>query len=522
VTQDSSANEAELGVADYQFLDSKYNIYELKKGDELVESKGSRCDGTSNIEESLKANEMTDLALKIRQLDARMEKVELKLFSGSMEKLNFGSSSGTIATPMSSGQMTGMGRNEGIVAEIKACFRVLKEHRFATCQSLVLVAIVTAMVSFAIMQFSNVDESGDSLYKPIKIAGKDEFYLNEELDYTIPKHYFLIHMQGATIDIPRLYNDAFNENCEGSLVSCLTGYMNDFLTDPGDPGITASCDMVAADEETGLLATAEIELRDLSLYADEIGTARWNGTGKGVFGVLLKLEFESLPTHMNGPLSCSIGLDIRRINEMLPGFGYNIYFMVSRTDEDSGLTGFSQYLDSWSQLWRYDDIVTKNFVYVYEESTIDTQSKFQAEIYVENKVLSSLVTSLSLDTLLTIETYPNPSIVHYVTYDNYTYMDWLADMGGYLSIAVGFFVFMATRITKLAHRGEVFHTHHGILPIFSLPHRNAEELARLRFIVLENLGVTVEEYFGKSYQKHLTARINNSFRGWNDKINDGL
>jgi hypothetical protein len=119
-----------------------------------------------------------------------------------------------------------------------------------------------------------------------------------------------------------------------------------------------------------------------------------------------------------------------------------------------------------------------------------TQSKFQAEIYAEK--------SVQVGTSLTIETYPKPNIVHYVSYNNYSYMNWLADMGGFLSIAVGFFVFTATKITKLGHRGEVFHANHGILPIFSLPHRNAEELARLRSIVLDTLGITEEEFLGNS------------------------
>jgi len=504
----SSANEVELEVEDKKYLDSQYAKYEGQSDDQSVESRDTNGD---------KSDLIADLALKICLIDERLEQVEAKLLSGTLDKVSFkkkSNSPGKISSPLDSGQITCRARNEGIFAEMQACFRVLKEHRFAACQSLLLVTIVTAVVSFAIVLYSNVDESNDSLYKPIKIAGHDDFYLNEELEYTIPKHYFLMHMRGRTQDIPTLYNnsrwkDSFNENCGETVASCLAAYMNHILTDPDDPGITASCDMVAADEETGLFANAKIELRNLSFYVDEIGTASLSGTDLGIFGVLWKLEFDALETHMTGPLYCSIELDITKMDQMLPEFLLEIYFMVSRTHEDSGLTGASDYIDSWSKLWRWDDILSKNFVYVYDESTLDTQSRFQAEIYVERRVLSSLETSLSRDTLLTIDTYPNPTIVHYVSYDNYTYMNWLADMGGFLSIAVGFFLFSATRVTKLAHRGQVFHTHHGILPIFSLPHRNAEELARLRFIVLESLGVTEVEYFGNAYQKKLTNRIQN-------------
>jgi len=482
---DSSTGEIQqLEAADYKFLDSKF---------ESCESRNSQ-NGTPDKEGSLQDAQFTYLARKITQLYERLGKVEAKLLSGCFDepeiKIRRCSTLTKIASPLYVRSITTVPRNEGIIVKIRTCLRVMKAHRFATLQSLLLFTIIAAMVSFGVTQLLNVDESRNAQYKPFKIEGMDEFFLNEELEYTIPKHYFLIHMQGWMPDIPNLYSDIFNENCEDTLDSCFAGYMYAILTEPGDPGISASCQMVAADEENGLFDSAIIELRNLSVYVDEIGTARLNGTGFGIFGVLLKLEFEALATHMNGPLYCSLELDMRKMREMLPDFRYEIYFMISRTDEHSGLTGTSYYIDSMSKLWRWNDLLSKTFVYVYNEFTYDAQSKFQAEIYVEKRA--------QLGTSLTIETYPKPNIVHYVSYNNYSYMNWIADMGGFLSIAVGFFVFTATKITKLGHRGEVFHSNHGILPIFSLPHRNAEELARLRSIVLDNLGLTEEQYLGYS------------------------
>jgi len=485
--ESSTGELQELGVADYKFLDSKFMSCELRNSD----------NGTNDREESLEADQLAFLVRKITQLDERLEKVEAKLRSGSVDEpdivraRNISGSLAKIATPLYGRSMTSIARNEGVLVKVQTCLRVLKAHRFATFQSLLLFTIVAAMVSFGVTQLLNVDESKNSQYKPFKIEGIDQFFLNEELEYTIPKHYFLMHMQGWMPDIPNLYSDLFNENCEETLDSCFTGYMYAILTEPKDPGITASCQMIASDEENGLFNTAIIQLRNLSVFVDQIETVRLNGTGFGIFGVLLKLEFEALATHMNGPLYCNLELDMTKMREMLPDFRYDIYFMISRADEDSGLTGTSYYIESMSKLWRWnDDLSTKNFVYVYDEFTYDTQSKFQAEIYAEKRVQSG--------TSLTIETYPNPNIIHYVSYSNYSYMNWLADMGGFLSIAVGFFVFTATKITKLGHRGEVFHANHGILPIFSLPHRNAEELARLRSIVLDTLGITEEEYLGSS------------------------
>jgi len=212
-----------------------------------------------------------------------------------------------------------------------------------------------------------------------------------------------------------------------------------------------------------------------------------NGTDFGIFGVLLKLEFEALATYINGPLYCMLGLEVNKTMEMLPAFVFDIYFYVSRNDQDFGLFGSSYWLDSMTKLWSTSDAVSKYFMYGYDEATYDTVSNFETETYVEVREQPG--------SSLTIQTYPKTAIVHYVSYNNYSYMDWLADMGGVLSIAVALFVFTASTITKLAQRGKMFYTSYGILPLFSLPHRNAEELAKLRLIVFDALGITELEYF---------------------------
>jgi len=501
VPSSTSADELQTWVPNCELQALTHANCEITCGHDSVGSRSYESDVTTKKKEGMEVDELKYLEQKITQLDKRLERVEASLLR-SKYKPSSNLSKSELATSVEPDLITGIPMNESVLTETLTCFHVVKSHRFATFQSLLLLSVIVAMVSFGITQFLNVDESEDSLYKPLKIESKDEYYLNEELEYTIPNHYFLFHLKGWMSEIPELYREAFDENCEGGLESCLTGYLNAMLDNSIDPVITASCDMVAPNEDSGLFDIATIALRNLSIHGDQIGTVKLNGTGFGIFGVLLKLEFDALATHWNGPLYCILELNMLKMRSMLPKFVYDIYFLISRSDEDSGLTGSSNYIDSWSKLWRSDDvdIFSKNFVYVYDESIIDRHSSFQAEIYVEK----------SAGTRLTLETYPNPTIVHYVSYNNYSYMDWMADMGGFLSIAIGFFVFMATRISKLANRGEVFHTHHGILPLFSLPHRNAEELARLRFIVLDAIGVTVQEYFGKSFQRMLTTRINSS------------
>jgi len=212
-----------------------------------------------------------------------------------------------------------------------------------------------------------------------------------------------------------------------------------------------------------------------------------NGTDFGIFGVLLKLEFEDLATYIKGPLYCMLGLEVNKTREMLPAFAFEIYFFVSRNDQNFGLFGSSYWIESMIKLWSRSDAVSKYFVYGYDEKTYDTVSNFETETYVEVREQPG--------SSLTIQTYPKTAIVHYVSYSNYSYMDWLADMGGVLSLAVALFFFTASTITKLAQRGKIFYRSYGILPLFSLPHRNAEELAKLRSIVLDALGITELEYF---------------------------
>jgi len=108
--------------------------------------------------------------------------------------------------------------------------------------------------------------------------------------------------------------------------------------------------------------------------------------------------------------------------------------------------------------------------------------------------------------MLNIEVYPHPTIVHYVSFERYSYLDWLADIGGFYTLAIGSFFLFSTQITKFANRRDVFQRKQGILPAFSLSHRNAEELSGLRSMVLAAFGISEEAYFSGDFQERL-ARL---------------
>ena len=105
--------------------------------------------------------------------------------------------------------------------------------------------------------------------------------------------------------------------------------------------------------------------------------------------------------------------------------------------------------------------------------------------------------------LLNIETYPYPTVIHYVSYSKYSYTDWIADLGGFCTLAVAIFYILTTRITHFANRKDAFHRKQGILPAFSIKHRNAEVLSGLRYLVLAALGISEKMYFSEEFQKIL-------------------
>jgi len=218
--------------------------------------------------------------------------------------------------------------------------------------------------------------------------------------------------------------------------------------------------------------------------------------------MLIKMEFERIGSYMKGPLSCHLGLQMAKVSQMLSRFAtFLVHFTISRRDYESGLLCYRKFIKSARTVWSSDDFsLTKHFDYAYEETTFDGVSDFEAEVSVQ-------VTETQ-ESMLTIGIRPFPTIVHYVSFSNYSYLDWLADMGGLYAIAIGLFLFLATRVARFANRGKAFLSAQGILPVLSLPHRNAEELAGLRLIVLAGLGITEKEYFGEEFQTKLTNFIN--------------
>ena len=185
---------------------------------------------------------------------------------------------------------------------------------------------------------------------------------------------------------------------------------------------------------------------------------------------------------MSGKIKCDLYLEIDRFIEAFSSFAtYDIEFTVSKEEFSLGTSGIKEYIRSMKKVWRLEnDLIDHVYSYFFEETTFDGKSDFTAEMNLVGEVVSE-------DAMLNIEVYQYPTVVQYVSYERYSYLDWLADIGGFYTLIVGIFFLLSTRLTKLANRRYAFHRKQGILPTFSLSHRNAEELSALRSLVLTAL-----------------------------------
>jgi len=468
------------------------------------------------VSEDCSANPKYDIVYltnEINKLNGRLEKVENKLYSGIIDQLTK-----TEGTPKSTRKRNSMPeimldtdlissrpRNQSLDADLRNCVRVLQRNKFATCQCYLMVLVLLGMIAFGLKQIMEVDESRDSQYKPFKVQGRDEYYQNADLEYQLPKFYYTFHMDVTTALFYEVYTETFNKPCLNSLDNCFYDYMLNSLNSRNDSVLSAQCSMEWINDGSSKVFKSTTGLRLFSVYVDAIGdeevaTNVTNQT-KGL-GMLIKMEFEKIGSHMKGPLSCHLSLQMNKINSMLSRFStFFVHFTVSRKDYESGLLCYERFIKSNRKVWSSDDLfLTKHFDYAYEEITFDGISDFEAEV-------SAQVTKTQ-ESMLRINVRPFPTIVHYVSFSHYSYFDWLADMGGLYAIAIGLFLFMATRVARYANRGKAFLSAHGILPALSLPHRNAEELAGLRLIVLAGLGITEKQYFGDEFQAKLSSLQN--------------
>jgi len=201
---------------------------------------------TSNLKYD---NQIVYLTNENKRLTERMQKVENRLYSGIVEQLT--KSGGCIGARNSMPELmvdteliTCRPRNQGLVDDLRNCARVLHANKFATCQCCLMLLVFIAGVVFGVMQIMEVDQTMSPQYKPFKVQGKDEYFRNEELEYTLPKFYYTFHMYISIPQFFEAYNERFNTTCVSSLDSCLYDYMEDFLNGTNDVVHFEQCNMI--------------------------------------------------------------------------------------------------------------------------------------------------------------------------------------------------------------------------------------------------------------------------------------
>jgi len=443
--------------------------------------------------------------------------------------------------------MTSKPRNEGIFRECQHGIVVLKRYNFAILQCLLMFMAIVGLITFGVLKFFDAHQSVNDLYKPYKVDGRDEYYRNEDLRYELPLHYFSFEIAVSETNFTVIYNQTYNQTCDTTLNACFFRYMEDFVnpafalsptdlptrapsssptfspttsptdwfvTRPSPPSptfttdrivsivtdftrdeniynapVSAHCFMTTSSNET--VMTDTVGLRNLTLYLDEIGVSLQNESDViDIFGMLMRLEFVDFSGYMSGKIMCDLYLEIERLEKALSGFAsFDILFMVSREEFSSGTTGITEYFRSMKRVWRrHNGLIDQIYSYVFEENTFDGVSDFTAEVYLVDEYVDQ-------DAMLNIEVYPYPTVMHYVSFHRYSYIDWLADVGGFYTLVIGIFYLLTTRVTKLANRRDLFHRKQGILPAFSLSHRNAEEISGLRSLVMAALEISEQDYF---------------------------
>jgi len=450
--------------------------------------------------------------------------------------------------------ITSSPRNESIFREFRNGVLVLKNHNFAIFQCVLMLLAVIGLLAFGCRKFIEAHHSVNEKYKPFKVDGRDEYYRNEALKYKLPLHFFWFELGVVESDFMAVYEERFIEECNSTLTKCLNRYMEDVLnptfatiptkqptvtptlsptwspswsptisrtrspTENGEMTVTsasvfshyslgeewiysapvsAQCYMTSSDN--GMVVTDKVGLQNLTLHLEEIGVSLQNSSAAtDIFGMVMRMEFSNFD-YMSGKIMCDLYLDMEVLNESFSSFAnFDILFMVSRDEFQTGSAGITEYIRSVRKVWRREnDVIDQIYSYVFEESTFDGKSDFTAEVHLVDEMVN-------MDAMLNIEVYPYPTVVHYVSFERYSYVDWLADMGGFYTLAFGCFFVFSTRITKLANRRDVFQRKHGILPAISLRHRNAEELSQLRSLVLAALGITEKAYFSGDFEKRLT------------------
>jgi len=346
---------------------------------------------------------------------------------------------------------------------------VMNHNRFSIVQGFLMILTIASLAYYGIIRYLDARNSTNSEYKPLKVDRVYDYQNNPKLIYTIPAHYILI--MGEPESFERMRKFHYFDELNDVVDFVLNGYFISYCGGQDEQG----------------------DLFDLSgEYSKNITFSFSTNNISDV--LLLKIEFGDFdPQHntqfwkQSAWFSCYILWPGKWEEFFEPN---SIWFFVSTMDLDAETVvnwetfhpaNFKYtalvYIKEWkSEMGMFVD-------YYYEESTVDGVSK-----------LDGAYNWVPLN-ITFIHTVANPTVVHHVSYTKYSYTDWVADLGGFLSLAVFLFFTLSAKVTNYANRNDLFNRRQGILPVISRTYRNAEELAGVRYLLVSALGISGEEYF---------------------------
>jgi len=419
--------------------------------------------GGSSRDVNKQATQMDPLSERVKDLEEHVVKLSLK---NEMSQAGHAAVSKVNHTLLSSKP-----RNRTAVEQVMDGLSILKQYTFAKLQCVLMLLALAFAVVYGVFCFQRAYFSVNDTYKPFKIDGIENNNAIENYDadgryrYEYPLNYFQFFIFPT-------YTADFDCGSYLSESSCLRA----FLLDQFRSSFSLSC-IQSGDE-------------DVSSFSVDLNV---NFTRIDGYSVIVRLEVDTdIYWERNGKNYCVIQLNMdeldRNIGDVLD-LGPWVRFWVSRQELLDSEINESDQSVKWILVDYHMSGVSRLYGYYMEESKYDGYSNVTADFFLEGEFEDDD------DSYIFISVYPPSSVMNFVSYATYSYQDALASLGGYFSLSLTVFVIFSSQITKCANRGGLFHVNQGILPYFSMSHRNAEEIAVLRSITLAGFGVSEKDYF---------------------------
>lgn len=434
----------------------------------------------------------------------------------------------------------------------KNLYYVLRKSRRASIQIFTAVLFLSGWIVLGVIQCIKAYESENADFYPQKITKQETYFSNNKLQYSNPYLYFWFQMDISPANLTSTYSCP--EIANNSTADCLKHFFEDMLSyndyilswlDYYDfdydynyensfrrknkffnPRKTKSkvgnrrrydytvvlypyCEMNSFNHSTRETVTTYGDLRDYAVYANRVGDYSYASNYDWYyfdyyyiyenaadflepFDVLIQLEIANVKA-ARGRYSCDSSLDIWTISEKLSNFTewFDIYMFMSRVDYSTGFGIGDDEPQMRNIFYSKEPVSGANMRFFYQENVFcDVDDVCKSQFVVESDAIV-----MPNQNYISITLNPLPKVTYYKEFINYTYLDCVSSIGGFWTIFLGLYLVVSGLIVTEQNKGKHEFKSLGILPIVSKAHKNAEEIAYLRTIVMTLLNVERDQYF---------------------------